>query len=185
MLLKYYEILGLSNNASIEDIKAAYREKAKLFHPDVNKEENAHEKFVELQDAYEYLITYKNFYYEQRIRQQEAYRNQRRNEDNYDYDAYRQWLFNELRKNRARAEARKRKYTEKQKQEIRIGKNLNSISDLFCIIIGIFTFSATLIGLNQNSWESGEGILTGILTIIISIIMIVYSIMDLEKIKKT
>jgi molecular chaperone DnaJ len=32
----YYEILGIQSNASIDDIKKAYRKKARLYHPDIN-----------------------------------------------------------------------------------------------------------------------------------------------------
>lgn len=52
----YYEVLGLSKTASPEEIKKAYRQKAKKFHPDVNKEdENASDKFKEVAEAYEIL----------------------------------------------------------------------------------------------------------------------------------
>jgi len=52
----FYEVLGVSKTASAEEIKKAYRQKAKKFHPDVNKEdENAAEKFKEVAEAYEIL----------------------------------------------------------------------------------------------------------------------------------
>ena len=51
----YYEILGLSKNATEQEIKKAYRTLAKKYHPDMNKEANAEEKFKEVQEAYEVL----------------------------------------------------------------------------------------------------------------------------------
>ena len=51
----YYEALGLSKGASTDEIKKAYRRLAKKYHPDVSKEENAIEKFKEVQEAYEVL----------------------------------------------------------------------------------------------------------------------------------
>ena len=48
----YYEILGLSRNASNDDIKAAFRKLARQYHPDVNKEDGAEEKFKEINEAY-------------------------------------------------------------------------------------------------------------------------------------
>ncbi|WP_282035516.1 J domain-containing protein [Saccharicrinis aurantiacus] len=52
----YYQILGVTSNATSAQIKKAFRAKAKLLHPDVNKAENAHEAFVLLTEAYEFLI---------------------------------------------------------------------------------------------------------------------------------
>lgn len=51
----YYDVLGVSKGASEEDIKKAYRSLAKKYHPDISKEENAEEKFKEVQEAYENL----------------------------------------------------------------------------------------------------------------------------------
>lgn len=51
----YYEILGVSKDASKDEIKSAFRKKARTLHPDVNKEPDAEEKFKELGKAYETL----------------------------------------------------------------------------------------------------------------------------------
>lgn len=51
----YYEVLGVSKDASKEEIKKAYRKLSKQFHPDINKEADASEKFQEVKEAYEVL----------------------------------------------------------------------------------------------------------------------------------
>ncbi len=51
----YYAVLGVSESASPEDIKKAYRKLARKYHPDVSKEENADDKFKDLGEAYEVL----------------------------------------------------------------------------------------------------------------------------------
>ena len=51
----YYEVLGVSKDASLAEIKSAFRKLAKKYHPDVSKEENAAEKFKEVQEAYAVL----------------------------------------------------------------------------------------------------------------------------------
>src|SRR5436190_16652200 len=52
----YYKILEVPENASIGDIRKAYRSKAKLYHPDVNKAPDAHSMFVLLTAAYDTLV---------------------------------------------------------------------------------------------------------------------------------
>lgn len=56
MSRNYYEVLGVDKNASSDDIKSAFRKKARQLHPDVNKESDAEEKFKELGKAYEVLM---------------------------------------------------------------------------------------------------------------------------------
>ena len=51
----YYEVLGVSKTATEAEIKSAFRKLAKKYHPDVSKEENAAEKFKEVQEAYAVL----------------------------------------------------------------------------------------------------------------------------------
>jgi molecular chaperone DnaJ len=55
MARDYYEILGVSRDADKEEIKSAYRRLARKYHPDVNKEAGAEERFKEINRAYEVL----------------------------------------------------------------------------------------------------------------------------------
>ena len=52
----YYEILGVSKNATEDEIKKAFRKLAMKYHPDVNKSPDAEEKFKEINQAYSVLI---------------------------------------------------------------------------------------------------------------------------------
>ena len=51
----FYKILGLSQSASPDEIKKAFRKKAMKYHPDRNNSEGAEKKFKELNEAYEVL----------------------------------------------------------------------------------------------------------------------------------
>ena len=48
-----YKVLGLSRNADERQIRNAYRKMAKEWHPDINKSPEAHEKFMQINQAYE------------------------------------------------------------------------------------------------------------------------------------
>ena len=54
----YYAVLGVDRKASKDDIKKAYRELAKKYHPDLNPQnkKEAEEKFKEISEAYEVLM---------------------------------------------------------------------------------------------------------------------------------
>jgi curved DNA-binding protein len=51
----YYEVLGVSRDSSAEEIRRAYRKLARQYHPDVNKDPEAEDRFKEISEAYEVL----------------------------------------------------------------------------------------------------------------------------------
>jgi len=51
----YYKILGINNDADYQTIKSAYRNLIKKYHPDVNKSEDASEKFIGIHEAFSIL----------------------------------------------------------------------------------------------------------------------------------
>ncbi|MBI2499313.1 molecular chaperone DnaJ [Candidatus Woesearchaeota archaeon] len=87
----YYEVLGISKNASKDEIKKAYKELAKKYHPDVTKDNNTEEKFKEISEAYAVLsddkkrVQYDHFGHEafdQRFTQEDIFRD-------FDFDIFR------------------------------------------------------------------------------------------------
>ncbi len=55
MVKDYYKILGVSREAGQDDIKRAFREKSKIYHPDAPGNKGNQDRFIELQEAYEIL----------------------------------------------------------------------------------------------------------------------------------
>ncbi|MEM7793908.1 MAG: molecular chaperone DnaJ [Cyanobacteria bacterium P01_C01_bin.118] len=55
MARDYYEVLGVSRGADQDEVKRAYRRLARKYHPDVNKDPGAEDKFKEINRAYEVL----------------------------------------------------------------------------------------------------------------------------------
>jgi len=53
----YFRILDLQTDASIADIKKAYRIKARMYHPDLNHDPEARDKFILASEGYEFLIS--------------------------------------------------------------------------------------------------------------------------------
>jgi len=52
-----YRLLGLRTGASYEEIKASYRRLARQYHPDVNPAQQGKEKFIQITEAYKYLLS--------------------------------------------------------------------------------------------------------------------------------
>lgn len=55
MTKNYYDVLGVSKQASDQEIKRAYRKLAKQYHPDVNKDPGAQDQFKSIQEAFDVL----------------------------------------------------------------------------------------------------------------------------------
>ena len=54
----YYRILGLSEGCSINDLKRAYRFRARQYHPDLNHQPGASDLFIRVTEAYEFLLNH-------------------------------------------------------------------------------------------------------------------------------
>jgi hypothetical protein len=101
----YYNLLGVTTHATEAEIRAAYRKKAKLYHPDVNKSPDAHSIFVLLTAAYETLIN---------PHKRKRY-NDRSNNSTNAFQTYQEWV--KAKKAQAEFEAQRRYYEFLQNRE--------------------------------------------------------------------
>ncbi|MFM2225209.1 MAG: hypothetical protein RJA07_1411 [Bacteroidota bacterium] len=125
MLHDYYKILGVSEQATIEQINKAYRTKAKQLHPDINPHPNAHQQFVLLNEAFEFI------------------KNNKQNNTKSTDENFTNWWQNEKQKANERAEQQARmRYKEYiNSDEYRYLNSLNILLDhvgfLFTLIVPV------------------------------------------------
>ena len=83
-----YKVLGVSPNASLSEIKHAYRQKAKMLHPDVSGSPDEREKFNEITQAYRILSDAK----QRSIFDDSIFTHFKKTQKNYDSFDYSKWL---------------------------------------------------------------------------------------------
>ncbi|UCG28754.1 MAG: DnaJ domain-containing protein [Bacteroidales bacterium] len=176
MSFRYYMVLGLRENASLNDIKKAYRLKAKKYHPDINKAPDAHEKFIEINEAYEFLINLKT---QPRVYSREAME-----------ERYREWVRTEREKARARAayQAKMRFEQFKKSPLYRTSLRLSNIYDTIVLAMAIFMIFGALNGLwiqkTINKDLTGNAVIAAILLLCLCIILIYFSLRGLRERRK-
>ncbi len=146
----YYRILGLAPGAPLAEIKRAYRTLAKQYHPDLNKAPDAAERFIEVNEAYEFLLRLHTVP-PPRSRTARAATHRRR--PHYRQPAadelFRQWMESERRKARARAaEAARKRYEEFRKSRIyRTSQIVSAAYDYIFMGIGLVIIIGSVTGL--------------------------------------
>ena len=132
-MVDYYSILQISSNANTDEVKKAYRRLAYEYHPDVSSLPNAREKFIEINEAYEYITNKLKL---------EA---DLRKAHNIDYDETAQsvidaWILQE----RERIRARARKYANMRYKNFTRTKEYKATA----VLSNILSFAAFLLGLS-------------------------------------
>lgn len=168
MKQKYCRLLGVGETASVQEIKLAYRKLAKKYHPDLNPDPAAHEQFILINEAYDFLINLKTGQtYDQ---QKQAYTKPPQKRRTYE-----DW------KNEEREKARERaRYYARMKYEqfVRSGLYRSSLAlDVIGEHLIVLFVLALFIGIPTVAFRTGtiEGIISGLLVLIITaFIWIIY-----------
>jgi len=167
----YYKALGLTNDATVDDIKKAYRLKARMFHPDLNHSPDAKDKFILATEAYEFLIA--NF---------EKIKN---NDESFNL-AMEEWKRYRQNKSRQRAQA----YAHASYTSFRNSKfyKTTRIFDIFRIIFGlilsvliiIYTILGYITRLRYPVPDYGDPLIVFIMLMLLGIIFLVISLIFLK-----
>ncbi len=174
----YYQVLGLDPGCSMTDIKRAYRVKAKLYHPDLNRSADAQDKFIEVNEAYEFFLA-------------RDYRARQAQVEEKMSTAEMQEMFNEwMRRERMRARARAARAAKKKFEEFRNSplyrtSNLLSIgADYFVIFIGTLIILVPVFGVYYRTQADGfinpNGVFAAVMLIIVGTVIIVFSAKDIR-----
>ena len=172
LISKYYEILGLPNSSSIEEIKRAYRKKARLYHPDINQSPDAKEMFIEVTEAYDFLIA-----------------NHEKGElDDKDYfRVVEEWRKYRQDRSRQRAQYYARSSYERFKNSkyYKSTRILNASSIIFNFAVAITVLVFTIFGYilklkNPVPGEETQTLMSFILLLTISLILLIFAIFSLK-----
>ena len=179
----YYKILGISENATLRDIKEAFRQKAKAYHPDINKDEGANEHFLDINEAYTYLTDMHS-------------RGPGAPVDKPSMDEYyRQWMERERQKARARASQRAQmRFEEFRKSEVyKTTSMLSHMVDYFLMLLGLFIiiagglgFYSTGLYITEDDQEvlNVSGIIAGIVITLTGTLFIILSWSNIKEYRK-
>ena len=172
MIRQYLNILEVSPNSGILEIKRAFRKKAKKFHPDLNKDSGAQDKFILVNEAYEFLMKHYN---------QPGFRSKKTPEERY-----RDWVEREKAKARKHAARQAQRQFEKYRTSklYKTANLLYSIYDYFALIIGLIIVFAAIFGLHlQKDFEEGytfNSVIAGVFLTMVGGIFICFSIMSIQ-----
>jgi hypothetical protein len=163
MQVDYYQILGISREANLEQIKQAYRSKAKLYHPDINKAPNAKILFQLINEAYQVLINpeKKKWYdFKQRYPSTTGARPSADNRRTTNYESY------------YRAYTRSQQENMKEKESARYRKTvLDHFLFYFLVVAGALAIVFSIIDIFTSKFNSktASGLIFGIWFLVIMI----------------
>jgi DnaJ-class molecular chaperone len=163
MIAYYYDILGLEPGADLASVKRSYRAMAKVYHPDLNSDDDASRHFILINEAYEYLSRS----LEMSARASDHVVSSE--EDMF----YEEWIRTERQKARERAAEHARMKFERFKDSkmYKTTQILLSFGDVFSTVMGVVVLVGTFMGLSQDGLE---GLPVAFFSVPFGLIMVFY-----------
>jgi hypothetical protein len=176
----YYKILGIPETAGIDQLKKAYREKVKIYHPDVSGLPDAQQLFISLTEAYEILL--------RRLSVEKELKENHVEQSNYEEwnELQKLWLREQMKRIRQMAYAQsKMKFEEfKKTPTYRATKALSKIADYVIFSVGFFIIIGAIVGVHRQyvlGELNGANIMGVICVIIVGSTIIFYSLHQIRK----
>jgi hypothetical protein len=172
VLFRSYRVLDLPLNSSIDDIKKAYRNKARMYHPDINPASDAKDMFISATEAYEFLIA--NF--DKLTNDNETF-----NQAMEDWRKYRQ----DRSRQRARAYSQASYIKFKNTKFYRATRILDGTSIIFSLTISILVIGGSIFGYQYRLKNPLPGVpdptfLGFIMLLLLGIVFLVLSLIYLK-----
>ncbi len=169
MIYDDLHILDLDKKATLEDIKRAYRMKAKELHPDLNKGQDAHMEFIRLQQAFDNLTRY--FYYYRNRQYRSPGNTTTRAGNSYTTKYYTYSRFQSSTGEKAGNEYRNRKKDgEYDFRDSRLGKSIYIFFHVIFLIAGCMTVFYPVNSVVTRGFEPDIPIVSAILALFFSIV---------------
>jgi hypothetical protein len=176
----YYQILDIPESADIDQLKKAYREKVKIYHPDVSKLQDSEQLFISLTEAYEILL--------RRLSVEKELREKHVEQINYNEwnEFQKQWLREQMSRIRQIAYAQsKMKFEEfKKTPTYRATKALSKIADYIILSFGFIIIIASIVGIHEQYITgvlNAGNVFGAICVFIVGTIIILYSLYQIRK----
>jgi hypothetical protein len=170
---KYYTVLGLSPGADITEVRKAYRAKVKLCHPDIAPAADGTILFIELTEAYEFLLS--------ALREKNEVNAGEESEEQFVVfePSMQELVREEMEKLRrmAKEEARRKYRAYQQSKEYQINKFLGRALDMLFQLLGVVVIISALTGLYQEFKLPDFSYLSAVaalMVVIVGLIMILF-----------
>lgn len=176
MITDYYKLLSVSNSATVIEIKKAYRKLALKVHPDVSKEVNSGQKFIEIQEAYEILCDKNkrekyNILYENSFKVKEKFERVYRTSAETEFDLWqREAKLKAERRSKESFTTFKRNVKKDTKEEISIGEYFGFFIFVIMLLVAICSSYASIDEWNID--KNGNAIAGFVICCIIALILI-------------